>query len=319
LAIDFYVGSFHNLDMKIADLHCDLLSYLAEDDSHTAHDPASRASIPLLKQGGVAFQILAIYTKTEEGSVQKGIKQAEIFFNLGVKYSVFGQEIQTRVAIENASGFCDESEPLSNGIQRLEGWLKKAGRIAYISLTWNGENRFGGRNTTQAGLKKDGLQLLQWMSGKKIAIDLSHTSDKLAEEILKTNLDITPIASHSNFRKVADHPRNLPDHIAKEIGARGGVIGLNFVRVFLGGHGAEDFLRQVDHADKLGLLDHLSFGADFFSDHALPPELQYMLPMFNAGFDNASCYPKLIALLEKHLPRGIVEKIAYQTLLEFLK
>ncbi|HEX2578857.1 MAG TPA: membrane dipeptidase [Rhabdochlamydiaceae bacterium] len=309
--------------MKIADLHCDLLSYLAEDGSHTPLDPASRASIPLLKQGSVAFQIMAIFTKTEKGSVEQGIKQAEIFFTLPTKYPVFGHEIQTGLAIENASGFCDETEPLSKGIERLEAWLKKAGRIAYMSLTWNGENRFGGGNGAQMGLKKEGLQLLQWMSGKKIAIDLSHTSDKLAEDILKTNLDITPIASHSNFRKVADHPRNLPDHVAKEIGARGGVIGLNFVRVFLGGplgrQGPEDFLRQVDHADKLGLLDRLSFGADFFADHILPPELNYMLPMFNSGFDNASCYPKVIALLEKHLPRAMVEKIAHQTLLEFLQ
>ena len=91
------------------------------------------------------------------------------------------------------------------------------------------------------------------------------------------------------------------------------------MRVFLGGCGPEDFIRQEEHADKLGLLDHLSFGADFFADHILPPELSYMVPMFNSGFDNASCYPKVIALLEKHLPRAIVEKIAYQTLLEFLQ
>lgn len=225
------------------------------------------------------------------------------------------------VSIENASGFCDESEPLQTGLERLESWFKKAGKIAYISLTWNDENRFGGGNATKAGLKKDGLQLLQWMSGKKIAIDLSHTSDRLAEEILKAieNLDIVPIASHSNFRKIADNPRNLPDHLAKEIGARGGVIGLNFVRIFLGSHGPEDFIRQVEHADKLGLLDQYCFGADFFADHVLPPERQYMLPMFNPGFENASCYPKVIGLLEKHLPHAILEKIAYKNLIEFLK
>jgi membrane dipeptidase len=300
--------------MQIADLHCDLLSYLAEDSNHTAHDPESRASIPLLKQGGVGFQTLAIFTKTGKESVQQGILQAEIFFNLSKK---FGSEIKTMVSIENASSFCDETEPLQKGLERLESWLGKAGRIAYISLTWNDENRFGGGNATKVGLKKDGQQLLQWMSGKKIPIDLSHTSDRLAEEILKTN--IVPIASHSNFRKVADHPRNLPDHVAKEIGARGGVIGLNFVRAFLGKHGPEDFIRQIEHADKLGLLDQYCFGADFFADHDVPPELHYLIPFFNPGFDNASCYPKVIALLEKHLPRAIVEKIAYKNLTEFLQ
>src|SRR5580692_1121263 len=157
--------------MKVADLHCDLLSFLAEDDSRTAHDPASRASIPLLKEGGVGFQTLAIFTKTEKTSAQQGVKQAEVFFKLSKKYPVFGSEIKTMVSIENASGFCDETESLAKGLERLESWLEKVGRIAYISLTWNEENRFGGGNASKAGLKNDGKQLLQWMSGKKIAID----------------------------------------------------------------------------------------------------------------------------------------------------
>jgi len=306
--------------MKVADFHCDLLSYLADDVNRTAYDPASRASIPLLQKGGVGLQTLAIYTKTLQGAVESGEKQAEIFFELPKKYSIFGTEIKTVAAIENASSFCDETEPLERGLERLEGWFEKAKKIAYISLTWNEENRFGGGNATSIGLKPDGLKLLRWMSGKKIAVDLSHTSDQLAEDILKAieNLEITPIASHSNFRKVSQHPRNLPDHVAKEIGARGGLIGLNFVRVFLGGRSPEDFIRQVEHADKLGLLDHLCFGADFFADHAVLPELHYLIPWFFDGFDQAGCYPQVIGLLEKQLPHAIVEKIAYQNLTQFL-
>lgn len=301
--------------MRVADFHCDLLSYLAEDASHTAHDPISRASIPLLQEGGVGLQTLAIFTKTEKGSVEKGSKQAEVFFQLSQKYPVFGKEIKTALSIENASSFCDENEPLEKGIERLDSWLKKAGKIAYISLTWNGENRFGGGNATSVGLKPDGLKLLRWMAEKKITIDLSHTSDRLAEEILAEN--IRPVASHSNFRAIANHPRNLPDAIAKEIGARGGVIGLNFVRVFLGSRGPEDFVRQLEHAEKLGLLDNLCFGADFFADQVLPPELQYLIPMFYPGFDNASCYPRVIELFLKHLPHAIVEKIAHGNLTRF--
>ena len=307
--------------MQISDLHCDLLSYLAAGSKHSAFDPESHASIPMMKAGGVALQTLAIYTKTKEGSAINGAKQAEIFFNLSQKYSEFQSEIKTVVAIENASSFCDENEPLEQGLERLESWYKKAGFIAYISLTWNDENRFGGGNATEVGLKPDGRVLLQWMSGKKIAIDLSHTSDRLAEEILEAiqDLDITPIASHSNFRQVAEHPRNLPDIVAREIAQSGGVIGLNFVREFLGKRGPEDFIRQLEHADKLGILDYLCFGADFFSDQDLPKELEYLKPFFYPGFENSSCYPRVIDLLLKHLPRGMVEKIAFINLMRFLK
>ncbi|MBS0648277.1 MAG: membrane dipeptidase [Verrucomicrobia bacterium] len=302
--------------MRVADFHCDLLSYLAEDESHTAHNPISRASIPLLQAGGVRLQTLAVYTKTAAGSAKSGSKQAEIFFQLSGKYPVLGRDIKTVLSIENASSFCEEEEPLEKGIERLESWLKKAGKIAYISLTWNGENRFGGGNATQVGLKPEGRELLQWMARHKIAVDLSHTSDRLAEDILDEA--IGTVASHSNFRAVAPHPRNLPDDIAQEIAARGGVIGLNFVRVFLGKEGPEDFIRQLEHAEKLGILDHMCFGADFFADQVLPPELHYLMPMFNPGFDNASCYPQVRKLLLKHLSPAVVEKIAYENLARFL-
>ncbi len=306
--------------MKVADFHCDLLSYLADDAKRTANDPESRASIPALKAGGVGLQTLAIFTKTEPESVKKGLKQAEVFFQLSEKYPVFGKEIKTVVSIENGSGFCGENEPLEKGLERLEKFYQKAGRIAYLSMTWNDENRFGGGSATDIGLKEDGLELLKWMRGKKIAIDLSHTSDKLAGDILKAidKLGITPVASHSNFRALANHPRNLPDSLAREIGARGGVMGINFVRVFLGGHGPEDFIRQLEHADKLKLLDHLCFGADFFMEHDMPPESQYLLPMFNQGFDSSACYPKVIELFLKHLSHDIVEKIAHHNLTRFL-
>ena len=73
---------------------------------------------------------------------------------------------------------------------------------------------------------------------KKIAIDLSHTSDFLAHDILnyidKMGLNVRTIASHSNFRKIAEVVRNLTDEIAKEILKRGGVIGFNLFKSFVG-------------------------------------------------------------------------------------
>ncbi len=71
-------------------------------------------------------------------------------------------------------------------------------------MTHHGENRFGGGNSTGIGLKKDGEALLEYISEKKIAIDLSHTSDALAGDILnyivKNKLGLSVLASHSNFR-----------------------------------------------------------------------------------------------------------------------
>lgn len=308
--------------MKVANFHCDLLSYLSVDPSRSAYDPESRTSVPFFLQGGVVLETLAIYEKTKKKSRESGERQFNIFKELSKKYpDTFGRDIRLILAIENGSIFCNEDEVLDSGLKRLSNWLKEAGRIAYIGMTWNDENRFGGGNATKVGLKKDGEKLLQWMSGKKIAIDLSHTSDPLAHDILnfisKHKLDITPIASHANFREVANVPRNLPDEIAKEIVRRGGLIGLNFVRSFLGPGTIEDLIRQVEHARNIDAISHLCFGADFFDDRDAPEELDHLRPFFHPGYDNSSCYPKAIELLLQEFSEGQVAKIAHDNLAKF--
>lgn len=302
--------------MKVANFHCDLLWYLSVNDSRSAYDPESRTSIPFLLQGGVVLETLAIYEKTKKGCRQSGEKQFQIFKTLPKKYpDIFGKAIKIMLAVENASTFCDEEEFLDKGLERIEQWLKETGRIAYISLTWNDENRFGGGTASKVGLKKDGEKILEWMSGKKIAIDLSHTSDALAYDILnfidKHKLVMTPIASHSNFRLIANVPRNLPDEIAKEIVRRGGLIGINFVRPFLGSEGMEDINRQVEHARHIDAISHLCFGADFFDDR------DYNEPLFHPNYDNSSCYPKVIELLSQEFSPSQVSKISYDNLAKF--
>jgi microsomal dipeptidase-like Zn-dependent dipeptidase len=311
-------------DMSVADFHCDLLSYLAEDVTRTPYDPESRASIPFLVEGGVILETLAIFTKTKKGSALLGEKQFQIFMDLPKKHpDVFGDRIKLVLAIENASSFCEEGEHLQEGIKRLTYFLKKAGKIAYISLTWNGENRFGGGSGSKVGLKPDGETLLEWMSGKGVGIDFSHTSDKLAHDIFhyidKRQLKITPVASHSNFRSLSNHERNLPDAVAKEIGSRKGIIGLNFVRRFLGSQGPSDFLEQVDLAQNLGLMGHMCLGADFFDDRDFPPEYDDLRPLFNPGFDTAACYPKLLDLLKEQLHPSEIEGLFHRNLTDFIQ
>jgi len=56
------------MHIPIADLHCDLLWYLANKAHRNADDPESQCSIIQMEKGGVVFQILAIFTKTKKGS-----------------------------------------------------------------------------------------------------------------------------------------------------------------------------------------------------------------------------------------------------------
>lgn len=296
--------------IPIADLHCDLLSYLAEVPKRTLYDPESRCSMPLLKEGGVVFQTMAVFTETKAGSVECAERQISAFKSLPF-------ELDGALAIENASGILEEDEDFEKGLERLRG----IGPFLYISLTWNNENRFGGGNAAQIGLKRDGELLLEYLNGKGHCIDLSHTSDALAHDILnyidKKSLDVIPIASHSNFRAITDVPRNLPDEIARELIRRKGLIGINFVRHFIG-KTPSDFLRHIEHALSLGGEDRICFGADFFAALTIPAELDYLKPFFFSDFDNASCYPRLLELARPLFSEAQLEKIAYANFKEFM-
>lgn len=327
----------------IADLHCDLLEYLEKNSGATPFDEAVRCSIPQLKKGNVVFQGLAIYCSTDGQSVKSGMGQAAIFEKLGSKYpkdflpvrtfgDIAGAQLQSKIAIlpaiENASGFSSEEEPLQDCLNRFDQLIDKIGPILYLSLTHFGENRFSGGNATQGvGLKSDGKELLQHLSGKKIAIDLSHTSDAAADDILNTiekqSLDISAIASHSNFRAVASHERNLPDDIAKEIINKKGLIGLNFICDFIGTRGKRCFLEQIEYALKMGAEKVLCLGADFF--HTPSAIKQFKMPVdypfFYESLDSSACYPEWIDFVQTNLrlDQNAIANITRENVLRYLK
>ncbi|MDP1835339.1 MAG: membrane dipeptidase [Chlamydiales bacterium] len=328
------------MHQPIIDLHCDLLSYLAGDADHTPFDPQVRCSIPQMKDGHVRMQVLAIFAQTACGSAQVGLNQADIFKVItnqisedlaiiqcpeAVPHIMQGNRIGIIAAFENASGFCEESEPLEEGLERLKIIFGKVGRPLYIGFTWNHENRFGGGALTDIGLKEDGKKLLEFLNGKHIAVDLSHASDRLAFEILQfidqNELELSVLASHSNVRNVTDNIRNLPNELIQEISKRKGLIGLNCVRGFVGAH-PDDFARHIEELLQLGAENSLAFGADFFFDGDVPKNTPGRCPegWFFDGFGGSDCYPSLLKLLQArlNLPDGTLEKLAFLNACSFL-
>jgi membrane dipeptidase len=302
----------------VADLHCDLLAYLQYGGGRTAYDPVLPCAIPYLLKGGVKLQTMAIYTETHEFSVEQGMHQYQLYKLLPSFYpETFTEHISLKLAIENASGICSERCQLAEGLQRLQQMVAEGHKPLYISLTWNSENRFGGGAHTTIGLKDDGRKLLDWMSQHQIAIDLSHTSDALAYDILdhsdRHHLNLTPIASHSNLRTLCDMPRNLPDDLAKEIFNRGGVIGINFVRYFVGKDPDIDFIAHIKQLLRWGGENQICLGADFFYGGDGPPELRKTPEeLFFPGYDTSACYPRLQqALLNQGVSEAVIQKILY--------
>lgn len=326
-------GTFEQMTFPIIDLHCDLLLYLIGNPQRTPYDLAARCAVPQLLQGNVKVQTLAVFTETEPHSVQKALQQLHIYQQLPAFYpkdfkyaftsDAHSPAVGIMMGIENASGFCGETESLVEGMKRLNSIITDIAKPLYMSLTWNSENRFGGGALTSVGIKPDGKHLLEELHQKKIAVDLSHASDALAYDIIDyiegRNLDIPLMASHSNARAVAKAPRNLPDELALEIFRRNGVVGLNFCRKFLG-ENEDSIPRHLLHWLELGGENHITMGADFFYEEDLPISSREGKTIFFPNYQNASCYVRLMDLLQKEfgLPGSILEKLAHKNARAFI-
>jgi membrane dipeptidase len=324
------------LPYPIIDLHCDLLSYLATlDDATPANVDDIGCAVPFLVEGNVKLQVLASYVPTEPHCVDLAAKEYALFSELPSKHAGVFFHVTTPTeaeqacrstgtgvvaAIENASALCTETEPLDLAFGRLEEIVAQTGKVLYITLTHHGANRFGGGNMTDLGLTDDGKSLLAHVSGMGIAIDLSHTSDALARGIMDhidaKGLDVPVLASHSNFRAVYDHARNLPDWLATEIVDRGGVIGINFIRAFVHLEDPSYLERHVLYGHEHGLGDGLCFGADFF--YWKDSIAQGRVPFYHSAHEHAGKYQEILSSFGSKLGQEENQALAYGNALRFL-
>lgn len=321
----------------ICDLHCDLLAYLAKQpNGHPANTEDIGCAIPHLRDGGVKLQVMAVYTAPGDDSVALAQRQVSLFAQLlrehaqafasattleHAKRHLTGTQTGIVLSVESGSGLCTESEPLDEGLARLDQIEAASERVIYVSLTHHGENRFGGGNACTVGLKADGRVLLDYVNGRGIAVDLSHASDALAGDILNHleagGLDVPVLASHSNFRAVREHARNLTDEIAREVIRRKGLIGLNFLREFLAPDNPEALAAHVEHGLALGAEEVLCFGADFFHTGSHPDKSRE--PFYFAQHENALCYQPILTELGKCLTEANIKRLAFENVMTFLE
>ena len=145
--------------------------------------------------------------------------------------------------------------------------------VRALSLTWNYENCFGAPNSTDPavmsrGLTDFGKEAVVYMQQLGMLVDVSHLSDGGFYDVA-ARCKKPFVATHSNARALAPHPRNLTDDMIHTLGSRGGVTGLNFYPLFLN-RDPEDrrgtAARMAEHARYIadrGGVDCVAIGTDF--------------------------------------------------------
>ncbi len=94
--------------------------------------------------------------------------------------------------------------------------------------------RLNNKEEFHNGISPFGKEVIFKMNDIGMMIDISHISEKAAFEAVK--LSRAPvIASHSNAKSIADHPRNLSDELILDLARKGGVVQVvafpNYVKV----------------------------------------------------------------------------------------
>ncbi len=299
--------------MYIVDMHCDTLSTVS----------ASRGMINEynVSDDNPQLQFFAHFSYTGSGTPEarrrRALEAANIYLSECERLSI--------ARVSSAQDVFSVTEgALRAGMFTIEGGaglfstspeldaLYRAG-LRVMSLAWDkNELSSSSMDLIETGLTLEGRKMVDRMAELGITLDVSHLSDQAFYEVFELS-PLPHIATHSNFRAVADHDRNLTDSMAKMIAARGGVIGLNLYPSFLREDGyadKDDILRQVDHG--LSLLGDraLAFGFDIDGTDGEYP----------SGIDTSrSMHEQVIEILLEKYPTSVVERIAGENVIDFLK
>jgi membrane dipeptidase len=146
-------------------------------------------------------------------------------------------------------------------------------------LTYNARTLIGNGSTERRdeGLSDFGVSIVERMNKVGMAVDVSHCGDKTtldAFEMSKKPVLIT----HSNCRALnPNHPRCKTDEAIKAMAAKGGVMGITEVRMFVSAREPTTVESMLDHYDyvvKLVDVEHVGVGSDIdlLGYDALSPE-----------------------------------------------
>lgn len=304
--------------MNIIDLHCDVLMKLWESKGELrfADAPELQVNKARLQQGQVKVQCFAIFIEPDLPSDQKfqvALEQIHYFYQevLGknpdmVHIKEWSDFDRLKIGQIGAMLTLEGVDAIGNDITKLET-LYRLG-VRSVGLTWNNANLAadGAGEPRGAGLTLFGKRIVQLNNKHQVLTDVSHLSEKAFWDVME--LADYPIASHSNAKKLCNHPRNLTDEQATAMFQKGGLIHVVYNPPFVkvtGKATISDLIKHIDHFCSMGGVKQIGFGSDFDG-----------ITSFIVNLEDASKSQNLINELLKHYSEEQVRGFASQNFLD---
>lgn len=322
--------------MRYIDLHCDSLLKIFNKSEQENLFENNNLSVDFksLQQGEALAQFFAIFMPDEETLTELKLEEINDDLYIDRAVNILEQEvIQHNQMVALAKNYQDiivnqqqgkisalltieDGRSVAGNLDKLKKYYKKGIRL--ITLTWNYENCFGypnSKNPAQMarGLKDFGIEAVQYMNQLGMLIDVSHLSDGGFYDVAQYSSKPF-IASHSNARSLANHPRNLTDQMIIKIAEKGGVIGLNFAPYFLNKDNAnskssiERMIAHLNYLKNIGGENVLALGTDFDGIHG------------NLEIASSKQMPLLFkALARSGWNTDLIEKFAFKNSMRVIK
>ncbi len=304
-----------NENMRIVDMHCDTLIEGWRHPERSLFDGETSVNLKLLQENGSLLQFFAMYLSRQE------MKTMDPYDILKGIYGYYCEQMEKHSDIirpvysaedvlkNRENGMLSSLLTVEDGVfidgkmERIEEVYDMGVRL--ITLMWNFENSLGypcsdNYDDHRRGLKKFGIEAVEYMNDLGIIIDVSHMSEGGFFDVARHS-KVPFVASHSCARSLCSHRRNLTDEQLKALGDAGGIVGVNFECSFLkDGSDRATFDQVIEHLlymkNKAG-IESIGFGSDFDGIDD------------NGEFVNYSGFTPLLERMEKHFTFDEIDKI----------
>ncbi len=281
--------------MRVVDMHCDTVYEIferrAEGEKVCLRSSGLHLDLEKMKKGDYGLQNFAVYVnlKKTEDPFCRAMEMIDTFYEeMRANEDIIGVVRSWKEICRNweegrmSAMLTMEEGGVCRGDVRLLRDFYRLG-VRMMTLTWNFPNQLGYPNRivnegpekgcwpdTEHGLTEKGLEFLDEMERLGMIIDISHLNDAGIRDVF-AHTRKPFVASHSNARALAGHPRNLTDDMIRGLGERGGVAGINYCPAFLHDWKDEEQARSlishmVDHMRHMkqtGGVGCVGLGSDF--------------------------------------------------------
>ena len=339
--------------MRFFDAHCDTIIGIVEDGLDFQTGPGLHVTLPDLRTAGVCAQVFACFVLEARSPGRAREHAVELIDAVHGLCAAHPSELRLALTPgEVATAFAGQgpiaavlslegADPLEGDVDALRHF--HASGVRLLTLAWDDTVFCGAAFGSDAGLSRQGEELVALCEELGVMVDISHASDTAFWDVCR--VATRPfVASHSDCRALCDVRRNLSDDMIRALAERGGVAGINLAAGFLSQKFAdaekessatflaamhsgersfdeahkeearaaqrlpkpplEVIAAHVNHFVRVGGEDCVGLGGDLDGIGSMP-----------AGIEGVADYPKIAELLLRSgLTEAQVEKVCYRNL-----